>query len=181
MPRPPREQWLNAALELLVEHGPGALTIERLGARVGLTKGSFYHHFRHLADFRTALLAHVEEVGYTTVVRVADEALGPRARLARLADEVASGSPAFETALRAWAASDPEVAALTARLDRERLDYLDALLSERTGDTARGRLLARLTYATYLGALQLQPPVSGPELRQMLAEIEHLATLEDTA
>ncbi|AFZ67754.1 TetR/AcrR family transcriptional regulator [Deinococcus peraridilitoris] len=178
MNRSTPEQWLSAALELVVHEGASALTVEKLTSYVGRTKGSFYHHFQNLTAFKAALLEHIEEVGYRSVTRLADEALDPHERFARLADEVASGSPAFETALRGWASYDAEVASLLERMDDERLTYLQRLLSEVTGDSERGAQLARLTYAVYLGALQLRPAVSSSELRAMLAELQHLMSSE---
>jgi AcrR family transcriptional regulator len=50
-----RAQWLNAGLQALRKGGVGAVRVERLAADVGVTKGSFYHHFRD----RGALLEEV--------------------------------------------------------------------------------------------------------------------------
>ena len=41
-----RAQWLSAGLEALRKGGVAAVRVERLAADVGVTKGSFYHHFR---------------------------------------------------------------------------------------------------------------------------------------
>ena len=52
-----KAQWLSAGLEALRKGGVGAVRVERLAAGVGVTKGSFYHHFRD----RNALLEAVLE------------------------------------------------------------------------------------------------------------------------
>ena len=46
---------------VLAQHGVPALRIHRLASRLGLSKGSFYHHFDGIPGYRTALLAHVEQ------------------------------------------------------------------------------------------------------------------------
>lgn len=179
MPRTTREQWLTAGLELLVRTGPNALTIERLTERLQRTKGSFYHHFQNFPGYKAALLDHIERLGYTQIIQVIDPHLPPQVRLSRLADEVASAPPHEEMILRDWSRHDPDVASLVERLDRERLDYLEALLSDLTHDPQRGRHFARLVYAVYLGAHLLHPAVERQELRRMLGEIERLATLPE--
>ncbi len=42
--------WAQAALQLIAEAGLGALTVEALAARLGVTKGSFYWHFKGRSD-----------------------------------------------------------------------------------------------------------------------------------
>src|SRR5215468_4942191 len=49
--------WAQAALQLIAEAGLGALTVEALAARLGVTKGSFYWHFSGRSDLLAAALA----------------------------------------------------------------------------------------------------------------------------
>ena len=49
--RSDKEVWLRAALETVATEGGENLRIEPLARRLGLTKGSFYHHFRDRQDF----------------------------------------------------------------------------------------------------------------------------------
>lgn len=44
-PRFHREAWLAAALDVLAEEGQAKLRIDKLAGDLGVTKGSFYHHF----------------------------------------------------------------------------------------------------------------------------------------
>ena len=55
-----RTTWLDAGLEMLARDGAPGVTIERLTAQLGLSKGSYYHHFKGAAGFRTALLEQFE-------------------------------------------------------------------------------------------------------------------------
>src|SRR2546429_9216695 len=56
-----KRKWLEEGLTLLAESGAGALTIEMLTSRLGVTKGSFYHHFQHFQDYKEHLLTFYEE------------------------------------------------------------------------------------------------------------------------
>ena len=55
-----RNDYFEAGLDLLAEGGVQAQTIANLCERLGITKGSFYHHFSSLGDFRAQLLGYWE-------------------------------------------------------------------------------------------------------------------------
>ena len=51
-----KSQWLGAGLDALRKGGVGAVRVERLATDVGVTKGSFYHHFRDRGALLDAML-----------------------------------------------------------------------------------------------------------------------------
>ena len=51
-----REKWLMRALDILAEEHNALLRIDDLVKRMGVTKGSFYWHFKDRDDFLTQLL-----------------------------------------------------------------------------------------------------------------------------
>ncbi len=53
-----RETWLTAALEQLRSEGSGGLAVDRIARRLGVTRGSFYHHFENLEDLVDQLPTH---------------------------------------------------------------------------------------------------------------------------
>src|SRR5260370_33233181 len=53
--------WAGAALQLIAEAGLGALTVEALAARLGVTKGSFYWHFKGRSELLSAALDRWEQ------------------------------------------------------------------------------------------------------------------------
>lgn len=161
-----RDRWIEAGLALLRGHGEGALTIERLAARVRRTKGSFYHHFRDIDAFRAALLAAWTE--RHTRMPIARAEAGPGSRRPRLYAVVSSLDMRLELAVRAWAGRDPLARRCRQRVDRRRVDYLAELWrSEASGGLRppgrpppdrRARLAAELEYATFLGLLEQHGP-----------------------
>ncbi|MCA9773881.1 MAG: helix-turn-helix transcriptional regulator, partial [Myxococcales bacterium] len=53
-----RERLLGAAQELMMEKGYAATSVDQICARAGLTKGSFFHHFRGKEDLAVAAADH---------------------------------------------------------------------------------------------------------------------------
>jgi AcrR family transcriptional regulator len=174
-----RTRWLEQGLEVLATEGLRALTIERLGAALGLSKGSFYHHFPGMPAFRTALLLYYESaytVRYIEAVDSVDDA-SPEARLRHLLDlvlaEDRTTSP--EVAIRTWALQDPEARSTVERVDRARIDYLRGLWRAITGDEKEASDMATLLYVVLIGSEQLLPQVETSQLRRLYGLLFRLA------
>lgn len=165
------QQWLDAGLQTLEEFGAPGLTIERLMGQVGLSKGSFYHHFGGMAGFKTALLAHYEAKFTTAYIDAVeqDPDAAPMVKVGLLLDLVCAEDDDWylEVALRAWALHDPEVRAAQERVDRIRVEYLRGLWREVSGDAEQATLMGRLLYVMLIGAGQIRPPVLAGDLREL--------------
>jgi TetR/AcrR family transcriptional repressor of nem operon len=57
---PSRTRLLNAALDLVRARGYAATTVDDICHRAGVTKGSFFHHFKSKDDLALAAVAHWE-------------------------------------------------------------------------------------------------------------------------
>lgn len=164
-----KREWLEAGLAIATRDGIRALTIERLCTGLGLTKGSFYHHFKGIRGYKSDLLAHL---GAEHTGRFIDgaEAAGASGhdKLQRLLDmvlEAHAGSRDLETAVRAWARQDGDVRAFQERVDGMRVDYLRSLWLELGGSPDEAEHAAMLLYLILVGAQQVVPPVSAEDLR----------------
>ncbi|MET7459738.1 helix-turn-helix domain-containing protein [Nonomuraea sp. NPDC005501] len=122
-----KREWLEAGLAIATRDGIKALTIERLCAGLGLTKGSFYHHFKGIRGYKSDLLAHIE-AKHTGRFIAGAEAAGASGhdKIQHLLDlvlEAHADSRDQETAVRA----------LQERVDAMRVDYLRSLWLELGG------------------------------------------------
>ncbi|MFJ3923447.1 TetR/AcrR family transcriptional regulator [Streptomyces sp. NPDC090022] len=166
-----KRDWLETGFAVLRQDGARALTVERLCSELDLTKGSFYHHFKGIAGFRTDLLAHFEAEHTSRFIAEAEKAgASARQRLQHLRDLVLddkSGSDEVEIAIRSWALQDPEVHALQERVDRSRIDYLRTLWHELGGPEAEVEPMAKLLYLVLVGAQQVVPPIPASDLRDV--------------
>jgi AcrR family transcriptional regulator len=178
-----RTDWLDTGLKVLAKEGAPAVTIERLTELMGLSKGSYYHHFKGVGGFRTALLEHFEAQFTARLINTVEQQPNADAatNLARLLDLVLAdpASVRLEIAVRAWALQDAEARAAQERVDQARTNYLKQLCkglhSKKVDDPDR---LARLLYLILVGAEQVLPPVPKGELRDLYAMTLRLATGE---
>jgi AcrR family transcriptional regulator len=170
-----RERWLDEGLAVLAEEGPPGLRIDRLAARLGVTKGSFHHHFAGAAGFKAALLAHYEAQSR----RALDDAIaerraeGTRATLAWLTELATRDGELrrarLDTAVRAWAQSDPAVRETQARIDAATIGALQAAWRPLVGSDAEARAAALVPYLVSLGAQAIVPPIASDDLRAVYA------------
>lgn len=167
MERRTAQDYFREALAILGEQGSEALTIAALGERLGVTKGSFYHHFDSMPSFITALLEYWEREHSDELIATVRAIPEPAQRVASFAQLAANLPHATEAALRAWGRSNSEVAAVIGRVDRRRERYLADALGARTRNRENARLRARLILNVLIGAQQREQSVDRKRLRQM--------------
>jgi AcrR family transcriptional regulator len=166
-----RTQWLVAGLESLRQGGVGGVRVERLAADLGITKGSFYWHFRNRGELLEALLAHwAREMTDVEFERIQAMDSGLGARLLALAQDVLEkGMGRYDPAIRAWARTERRVAAAVGQVDRRRVRALAGFFEDGGFRPADARTRARLFYTFLLGEPQVRSPAREPgELARML-------------
>lgn len=165
MARKSNRDWLMEGVMTLTEMGADKMTIDTLTARLGVTKGSFYHHFSNLQDFIDQLLVFIEQESTLLIIDATEQFSTPRQKLENLLRLTVEETPNLrEVALRAWALQNEQVRALQARIDQQRRDYVRQLYAEILGDTAEAAQLTDAIYLLYVGAQQVIPPLDGATL-----------------
>lgn len=174
--------WERGALEMLAEEGVGALAVEALARRLGVTKGSFYWHFKNREALLQAALNRWEaddEGELQQHIGAAGD--HPRERLGALFRWVSGEAQAHRIYAALLQALDhPLVQPTMTRVSQRRMDFLEAAFREAGLESATARHRARLTYAAYVGFLQLNLTLELPHLshEQYEAYVEHvIATL----
>lgn len=159
------DDWELGALDLIAEQGVNALAVEALARRLGVTKGSFYWHFRTREALLKAALERWEHDDDRALVAQVDPIPDPRERLRELFRRVAREvQPHRIYAALLKALDHPQVLPLMARVSQRRMDFL-ALAYRQTGmDRVTALNRARLAYAAYVGFLQLNLTLGLPKL-----------------
>lgn len=169
--------WIEQGFKLLASDGALTLTIDHLSSRLGLTKGSFYHHFKNFQDYKDELLTYFEEAGTLQIIRLTEEAVTPQAKIEKLLETTLTGHQELEVAIRAWALQDSRVQVYQQRIDKERLTYLQNLCEAILADPDRALLVARLLYTIFVGSQQIRPPLQADTMRQLYHELQQLYKL----
>jgi AcrR family transcriptional regulator len=161
------EAWADAALEDIGKKGLEGLAVEPLAARLRVTKGSFYWHFRDRRALVKAALERWEQLSTERVISDLESLDDPRARLRRLFQVAFNGPLHIEVALMS-AGDDPQVRPIVERVCERRLQYLLAQYQAMGLPAARARAYALHAFSAYLGIqhiLKLTPRHFGKEGR----------------
>lgn len=173
------DDWAQAALDLIAESGVVAVAVEPLARRLGVTKGSFYWHFPSRDALLQAALERWEAFEQETVFGSLEQVPDPRARLRALFQLVAHEvKPHVIYSELLKALDHPAVQPVINRVSQRRLDYLVASFRQAGLGRAEAQHRARLTYAAYVGFLQLSLQLQQPRLAhdEFDAYVEHVTS-----
>jgi AcrR family transcriptional regulator len=168
--------WEAGALEIIAESGVGALAVEPLARKLNVTKGSFYWHFATREALLKATLEQWEKHSDEGLDLI--EAIdNPRERLRELfrrTGREAKTHSIYSALLRAL--DHPIVQPVMERVAQRRLTFLSA--AYRQVGMSRGSALhrAHLTYAAYVGFLQLSLQLGLPKIDhdELEGYVEHV-------
>ena len=166
-----REGFFTAAMGLLAREGRSGLRLAALCRDVGVTSGSFYHHFSGWDGFVDALLEHWETVDTRRLAELAGREPDPEGRLDVLKHLALTFPHEAETAIRAWAHGDPRVAAVQERVDEQRRRVVAEALVGAGVEDARADRLADLALAVLIGRQQRLGPTDVGELLALFDEL----------
>jgi AcrR family transcriptional regulator len=127
-----REEWLEAALEVLSRRGGGRILVRDLSAELGVTTGSFYRHFGGRDDFVKSVVRFWRH-GSTTqfIERLRASSADPKARLNALTTGIVEEDLArYDVPVRTWATQEPGVATLVQQVDKERLNIVGEIFTD---------------------------------------------------
>jgi AcrR family transcriptional regulator len=153
MSKKSRSDWLRAGLRRLARQGLDGVRVEPLAKDLGVTKGSFYWHFRDRGDLLAAMLEEWSETATEAVIHQAEAAgAEPHARLERLTTIASEGFDAqLELALRDWGRRDRSACRVVEEVDGRRIEYVRRLLRESGFEPLEIEARAFLVYSALLG------------------------------
>lgn len=163
------QDWVKAAIEILVDENVRGIRIDSLCKKLGVTKGSFYWHFDTRNDLLVALLSSWRKRMTLNVIRsISGSQTSAKDRLRKLISlprqPKSPASAQVEMSIRDWGRRVDMPRATVAEVDQIRMDYFTQLLSEAgfEGDDARRR--AYVIYCLMMG---------DSILHQSLSELSH--------
>lgn len=176
MARKTKQDWLEAGLTVLGQDGIDGLTIDRLTSLLGVTKGSFYHHFKNQQVYRKELLA-TWETDTIHIVQAIPPKTGPADAITAILASLRVRDPAAEIAIRAWATQDAQASTIVARVDRYRIEVLQAILGAAAHDQGIGDQRGLMLYTILVGCLAVVPPLTIDEVMPIFDEFKRVFDL----
>ncbi|MFQ5888672.1 MAG: TetR/AcrR family transcriptional regulator [Gemmatimonadota bacterium] len=148
-----RNNWLAAALYVLAAEGVAGVRVEKLARLLGVTKGSFYWHFKNRKALLRSLLDYWVEEMTDSVSRFVERIGGdPRSRLLALLEHIEfEGRNRYDPAMRAWAAFDETAAAVVKEVDERRLRLVTQIFRDMGFSDTEAALRGRMSYYYLVG------------------------------
>ena len=155
-----KQDWINCGLRTLATDGASALKVGAMAVALGISRGSFYWHFKDIADFRGQVLLGWRDRTVDQVIQEFDRDPAEPDRLRRLIKRAFFGKRGLDRAIRMWAADEPEVAAMVAAVDARRVAYMAELLIAAGVEPAQAQPRAAFIYWAYLGQAIVMDPAT---------------------
>ncbi len=151
-----RGHWIEGAIEVLAREGVAGLRVEVLAKRCGVTKGSFYWHFKDRQDLLAAVLEHWREGRIRDIEKITTVSPGHERDQLHFAIKVYGTSRnrkgvSIELAVRDWARHDPQAAAVVEAVDLYRLECTRKLFVAAGMSDAEAKSRSLLLYACVFG------------------------------
>jgi AcrR family transcriptional regulator len=179
-PRNPldRERWIDIAIDVLASEGVSGLRVEVLAKLCGVTKGSFYWHFKDRQALLDAILAFWKEGRIRDIEKITTATPGGELAQLHYAIELYGASRnrkgmSIELAIRDWARHDPQAASIVEAVDLYRLECTRKLFAAAGLDDAEAKSRSLLLYACVFGLSLMHYEHFDerlPELKQRIAE-----------
>ncbi|NJD24650.1 MAG: TetR/AcrR family transcriptional regulator [Betaproteobacteria bacterium] len=171
-----RGHWVECAIDVLAREGMAGLRVEVLAKRCGVTKGSFYWHFKDRQDLLDAVLERWKEGRIRDIEKVTATAGGDEQERLHHAIEVYSASRnrrgmSIELAIRDWARRDPQAAAVVESVDLYRLECTRRLFVGSGMSDADAKSRSLLLYACVFGLSLMHYGHFDPRLDDLRARI----------
>ena len=167
-----RQDWLIAGLQMLSSEGPNGMGIMPISRKLGVTKGSFYWHFKDLKEYQLALIAEWEQSYAQHAIDYMEQMEGDADTKFRFWMTGAVGSDfSLARAIRSWSLSDENVKQVQERVDAQLIDYLAKLLRGIGWEKEESITVAHWTYWAFVGYATVSGPFVAPKQLNLILDI----------
>lgn len=147
-----RDDWIAAAWDVLGEGGVEGVRVEPLAKKLGVTKGSFYWHFKGRQDLLDALLDRWFSIWDERLLSDVQTAADPAEKIWGLFRSVVGRATRGQTvSLRIWSHRNPDVARRIEERDTQRLAFLTEQLESIGFSTGEARVRGQVYQAIMTG------------------------------
>lgn len=150
-----REDWLQLAVEVLIEHGVSHVKVLTLANRLGVSRSSFYWYFRSRKDLLDQLLNRWEAQNTRAILdhaaRPADNICRAVMHLFECFIDPRQFDPRLDFAVREWARRSAEVRARLDTADAARLNAIRDMFLVHGYETTEAFTRARIVYYMQIG------------------------------
>ena len=169
------DDWLRAALDIMVDEGISGVKIHRLCERLGVTKGSFYWHFQDLDAFLGELARRWAEEGVrlTQLDQSSDPAAGLLHAMEIFADK---RNRNLTRAIRDWAQNDERARAAIRKADESLFQGVRDAIVSLGFDEDEAEVRAKVLYSAGVGFAHVGPLGSRQSAQQQIAATWDLLT-----
>ena len=156
-----RDAWVQAAIGVVATDGMDGLRVEVLARKLGVTKGSFYWHFKDRRDLVGAVLdswkdGRIRDIRKQTAAQPGGELDALRHTIDVYAAAKNRKGIAIEAAIRMCARQDAATAAIVEEVDATRLDCTHQLFLALGLPEAEAKARSVLLYAYVFGFSMMQ-------------------------
>ena len=161
VPAKPRTQldrsgWIDGAIEALADEGLSGMRVEALAKRFGVTKGSFYWHFKDRQDLFNAMLQTWKDGRIRDIDKQSAMPAGNESEQLQQIIEIYSANRnrkgiSIELAVRDWARRDPQASAVVEEVDTYRLESARKLFVATGLSDSEAKSRSLLLYAYVFG------------------------------
>ena len=159
-----REDWVEAALNTLIEEGIEQTKVMILAKKLNVSRASFYWYFEDRKDLLREL---IEIWSNTNTQSLIDQALKPADSIVEsIANvfgcwmDINSFNQRLDAAVRAWAHQDKKINRHVEAQDAKRLDTIKTMFATHGYSTKEAFIRARVLYFMQIGyyALEIEEP-----------------------
>lgn len=177
------ETWIQAATEVLVDQGIDHVRVDGLALQLGVTRGSFYWHFRDREELlRRVLEAWRQQATENLTARLEKAHADPREQLRDVISLPFRGRSAqraarIELAIRAWARRDEMARRAVDEADSSRVGYIAQIFSSLGYSILEARLRAFVLYGYVVAESLMATQGNAAQKAERARFVERLVSL----
>lgn len=147
------EAWVEAAIEIMAERGVDGIRVDTLAQQLGVTKGSFYYHFKDRQALLISVMNYWRRRATTAIITTLEDRHDEvKVRLHKLMRLPYSGRHSLrdnmlDLSMRLWGRHDPMAKSALEEIDALRLRFIAGLLEQNGVKAAEAHMRAIVLYS----------------------------------